>query len=239
MEESKKYFNLFTPRSHCPNCEKHISFFYLIPIIGYLLQNGKCKTCKNKISLLYLINEASHLVFGLLLFHFLGFSLVLIVSFILFSIFYVLFVLDLKHFYLPINLNILIGIIGLVSNSIFDLFIPALEYGIFKSSFMYSAFGLILGFFTLWAINYVYKIIRKKEGIGGGDFILFGGIGSIAGPLALAPILFFGSVCSLFFALINRKKYKEEIPLGAGLILGLLIYIFIKFFELSDNLLVI
>ena len=239
MEESNKYFNLFTPRSHCPSCKKSISIFYLIPIISYLLQHGKCKTCKNKISILYLFNEISHLVFGLLLFHYLGFSLVFILSFLMFSIFYVLLVLDLKYFYLPFSLNILIVITGLFSNTIFDLFIPTSEYGIYMSSFMYSALGLILGFFSLWVINFVYKIIRKKEGIGGGDFILFGGIGSITGPLALAPILFFGSVCSLFFLFMNRKKYKDEVPLGAGLILGLFIYVFIKFFELSDNLLVI
>tara|TARA_B100001093_G_C26410449_1_gene835283 strand:- start:48 stop:494 length:447 start_codon:yes stop_codon:yes gene_type:complete len=148
-------------------------------------------------------------------------------------------VLDLKHFYLPFSLNILIAIIGLISNSVFGLYIPTLENSILKSSFLYSALGLMLGFFSLWTINFVYKLIRKKEGIGGGDFILFGGIGSVAGPIALAPILFFGSVCSLFFVFMNRKKYKEEIPLGSGLILGLFIYIFSKFFELSDNLLVI
>ena len=239
MEESNKYFNLFSPRSHCPSCKKSISIFSLIPIISYLVQHGKCKTCKKKISIAYLTNEVTHLVFGLLLFHFLGFSIVFILSFLLFIIFYVLFVLDLKHFYLPFSLNILIAIIGLFSNSTFGLFITTSEYGIFTSPFMYSVVGLILGFFSLWIINFIHKIIRRKEGIGGGDFILFAGIGSVAGPLALAPILFLGSVCSLFFLFMNRKKYRDEIPLGAGLILGLFIYVFLKFFELLDNLLVI
>jgi prepilin signal peptidase PulO-like enzyme (type II secretory pathway) len=82
-------------------------------------------------------------------------------------------------------------------------------------------------------------LISKKDGIGGGDFILFGGIGSLLGPFSLGLILFMASLFGCLMFLIDRKKNKEQIPLGSCLILGSICYFLIKNFELLDNFLVI
>ena len=95
------------------------------------------------------------------------------------------------------------------------------------------------GYLSLWIVNFFFKIMHKKDGIGGGDFILFGGIGTIVGPLALAPILFIGSLSAILIILTQPKKFKREIPLGSGLILGLFIFISLIYFELFENILVI
>jgi len=92
---------------------------------------------------------------------------------------------------------------------------------------------------SLWTVNFIYRLITKKDGIGGGDFILFAGLGSIAGPLALAPILFLGSLSALLIAITNLKKYSNEVPLGSGLILGFIFYVLLKYFELLVNIVVI
>ena len=92
---------------------------------------------------------------------------------------------------------------------------------------------------SLWTVNFIYRLITKKDGIGGGDFILFAGLGSIAGPLALAPILFLGSISALLIVITDQKKYSKEVPLGSGLILGFIFYVLLKYFELLGNLIVI
>ena len=43
------------------------------------------------------------------------------------------------------------------------------------------------------------------DGIGGGDFILFGSLGALFGPFALAFILFLGSVSGCVIFLVFRK----------------------------------
>jgi prepilin signal peptidase PulO-like enzyme (type II secretory pathway) len=76
-------------------------------------------------------------------------------------------------------------------------------------------------------------LLKKQDGIGGGDFLLLGGIGSLIGPISLAPVIFIGSLATLFVGLIGKNDLKKELPLGSGFIIGLLIYLLIKFFELS------
>lgn len=43
--------------SYCPNCNKKLGFFELIPVLSYLILGGKCKHCKQKIRIRYLILE--------------------------------------------------------------------------------------------------------------------------------------------------------------------------------------
>ena len=43
--------------SMCFSCGKKLSWFELIPLISFTIQNGKCRTCKSKISWQYPIVE--------------------------------------------------------------------------------------------------------------------------------------------------------------------------------------
>ena len=53
MEFTDAKLNLLTPRSHCPECKKSISLINLIPLFGFLIQQGKCINCKVAISYKY------------------------------------------------------------------------------------------------------------------------------------------------------------------------------------------
>ena len=236
--EKNKEINLFFPRSHCPHCKKQISLINLIPLIGFIKQRGKCKNCEESISLMYPFNELLHLLVGILVIYFFEISLISLIIYTIFFVLYVLFILDLKFFYLPIGLNIFLGILGISTNSIFDLSISNMDILNLGSASL-SILGYSAGFLSLWAVNFIYRLITKKDGIGGGDFILFAGLGSIAGPLALAPILLLGSISALLIVITDLKKYSKEVPLGSGLILGFLFYVLLKYFELLENLIVI
>ena len=99
--------------------------------------------------------------------------------------------------------------------------------------FKLSLYGFICGYSILWLINFCFKFLKKQDGIGGGDFLLLAGIGSLVGPISLAPVIFLGSVATLSLALIGKYDLKNQLPLGSGLIIGLLIYLIITIFELS------
>ena len=233
IEFSITDINLFLPRSHCPKCKQNISFINLIPLVGYLLQKGRCMNCEEVISYKYPLHELIHLITGLFIYLNFGINLISALIYILFTIFYILFECDLQKLFLPFYLNILISIFGFsiaFNGTIFHIE----SFGIISTSqFILSIYGFIGGYFILWFINICYRFLKEKDGIGGGDFLLLGGIGSLVGPFSLAPIIFIGSISTLLLALSSKLNTNEELPLGSGLIAGLGIYLLASFFELS------
>ena len=66
-------------------------------------------------------------------------------------------------------------------------------------------------------------MMRSIDGIGSGDFLLLGGIGSVFGASAIGPILLIGSSITLCLYVFNKNKDKE-LPLGFGLGLAGIFY---------------
>ena len=217
-------FPLYKIRSSCPSCSKKIDIINLIPVVGFLIQKGKCKFCGSNISKFYLFTEIFFLLIGILLVYNYGISLSTIIYTIIIFCFYILFVLDYKYLYLPLYINLLIVLIGVTFNARFQLFLDEtfLIFGITPISF--TLYGFFFGYSSLWFINFIYKFIKKKDGIGGGDFILFGGIGSIHGPIALPLILLIGSFLGCLYFIFSKKSSNSMLPFGSFLILSSFIY---------------
>ncbi len=234
-----KISDLIYPRSRCPTCKKQISSLNLIPLIGFLRQQGKCINCKSKISFFYPITEIFFLILGIFIVLNYGYSILSIYLFLILTIFYILFFLDLNFLYLPLPLNISITVLGLTGNTFFSLAIEDSIYIFNISPLWFSIFGFLIGYIFLYLVNYFFKIYKGIDGIGGGDFILFGGIGSIFGPLSLGPILFLSSVLGVLYFVFFVKMNRSELPLGSFLILGSCCYFFIKTFELFEDYLVL
>ncbi|MGB9613409.1 MAG: prepilin peptidase, partial [Candidatus Margulisiibacteriota bacterium] len=54
LPQSKSIIN---PPSHCPRCQKRLSFFDLLPILSFFLMRGKCRYCGAPISWRYPLVE--------------------------------------------------------------------------------------------------------------------------------------------------------------------------------------
>jgi prepilin signal peptidase PulO-like enzyme (type II secretory pathway) len=130
-------------------------------------------------------------------------------------------------------------VLGLTGNVFFSLAIEDTSYILNISPLFFSILGFIIGYSFLYLINFLYKIYKGIDGIGGGDFILFGGIGTVFGPLSLGPILFLSSTLGLLYFIFVVKMKNDKLPLGSFLILGSFCYFFIKTFELFENYLVL
>ncbi|WP_373695321.1 prepilin peptidase [Nicoliella lavandulae] len=55
--------SIVMPRSHCNYCMTTLKWYDLVPVISYLLLNGRCRYCRSTISKSTIINEV---IFGLL-----------------------------------------------------------------------------------------------------------------------------------------------------------------------------
>lgn len=207
--------NILKPRSFCPHCKSQLSIIQLIPFMGYLYSRGICLACNAKINRLYLFNEL--IITAFILFIFSKLALANISSWLIVLIIislYIQSIIDLQtlHLFQPISAILILS--GLILNISVEFFTVPLD----------SFLGLIFGYGILFCINEVYKMIRSKDGIGSGDFLLLGGIGSIFGASAIGPILLIGSSITLCLYAINKDK---ELPLGFGLAIGAIFYCFL------------
>ena len=220
-------------RSSCPACSKKIDAINLIPLLGFMIQGGKCKFCNSNISKFYPFTEMFFLLIGILLITNYGIGLSTIVYTVIIFCFYILFFLDYKYLYLPVYINLLIVFFGVIFNAKYQLFIDETFLILGIKPILFTLYGLVFGYSSLWLINLMFKVIKKKDGIGGGDFILFGGIGSIHGPIALPVILLIGSFLGCLYFIFSKKTIDSELPFGSFLILGSSVYFVLNLMNFS------
>lgn len=121
---------------------------------------------------------------------------------------------DARYFRLPLVSNIIFLMAGLV--------VGHLAFGISKSD---ALIGAGAGYLGLAAVAAAYRSLRGREGLGGGDPILLGGIGAWLGWQVLPTILLFAALSGLAFAVLQRlfrprrtAWQVQRIPLGTCLI---------------------
>jgi leader peptidase (prepilin peptidase)/N-methyltransferase len=93
-----------------------------------------------------------------------------------------------------------------------------------------AVFGLLLGGGSLFIIAWTYQLIRKKEGMGGGDIKLLAMIGALIGWKGVLFTIFFssavGTLSGILLMLNEKKGMKLAIPFGPFLSLGAISHIF-------------
>lgn len=73
-----------------------------------------------------------------------------------------------------------------------------------------AIFGAFIAYAFLFLLSSLFKILRKKDGIGQGDLKLFAAIGAWTGTMQLPLILFLASLFSLFFIIIRKIVTREK-----------------------------
>jgi leader peptidase (prepilin peptidase)/N-methyltransferase len=218
--------SIVSPGSACPNCGYHLKFYDNIPIISYLLLGGKCRKCKQKISIQYPIIElitallfiAVYLKFGLTLLFVKYAVFIFLLSAAAFTDLFTAF--DKENFecgIIPDEISIGGTIIGII----ISIFTPL--------GLLNSVIGAAVGFLILFLPAMFFKIIMKKEGMGGGDIKLFMMIGAFLGWQPMFFVLFvsslLGTIIGIPFILLKKDK-EYMIPFGPFISLSTLIYIF-------------
>ena len=209
------------PASFCTNCKTKIKWFDNIPILSWLSLKGRCRLCHKTIKIRYCIVELlTALIFSYSFLKF-GFSYTAIYWIALFSILLLLFFIDSETFYLPDIFTFTLILLALVGSYL----------EITQITFLDSLIGGLIGFFVLYATNFLYKTVRNVDGFGAGDFKLLAGLGAWFGWPHLLIIIGLSSVVALLFislmTLFMKRKYQRNtmLPFGPFLILsGLIMY---------------
>jgi len=211
--------SLVRPGSHCPQCEKPIRFYDNIPLLSYLILRGRCRSCQGRISPRYFIVEMLTALLSVAIVRNFGPGLESAVYLVFFCALLVIIFIDLDTFSIPD----LITLPGMVAGLAASFVLPSM--GIVK-----SLAGLAAGGGILFAVAFGYQILRKREGIGGGDIKLLAMIGSFVGMPGVIFTLFTSSLVGALAGLLLMARDKSGgatmIPYGPFLSLGAMGYVF-------------
>ena len=194
--------NVAKGRSFCPICKNKIKWFDNIPFFSFLFLKGKCRQCSKPISFQYLVVELLSAISFVIIFHLYGISITTLLLLILSIFFIIIFFIDLKHFIIPNVLTFPLMVIGFLKS--FD---PNLNQTIFPN-YINSLIGGLFGYLIIWSIIFLYKNIRKKEGMGLGDAKLMAVIGFWFGWISIPFTIFISSTVALIIvipSLINQS----------------------------------
>ena len=213
---------IISGRSLCPKCKKKINWYDNLPLISFIILNRRCRNCKKTISSRYFIVELiTGITFFIIYLNFDNLYTIIFLS-ILALILIMIFFIDLENFIIPDNLNFAIMGLAIIKN-FFPNFNTSLVHDINQ-----SIIGGIIGYLTIWLIIFLYKAIKKIDGMGLGDAKLMAGIGLLFGWQSIPLVLFISSILGLVFvipALIKKQKnMRSEIPFGPFIIISALIY---------------
>ena len=209
-------------RSFCPKCKKKINWYDNLPLFSFLILKMKCRNCNKKISPRYFIVELLTGITFLIIFLSFNSLVTLIFLCVLSLILIMIFFIDLENFIIPDVLNFSIMFLALLKN-----FLPNLNTS-FVQEINQSIIGGIVGYLSIWIIIFLYKTIKKIDGMGLGDAKLIAGIGLLFGWQSIPFVLFISSVLGLIFvipSLLNKKKnMRSEIPFGPFIIAAGIVY---------------
>ncbi len=211
--------SIVKPRSHCFHCKKQVPWYDNIPMVSWFVLLGKCRFCKAPFSFRYVLVEYLMALAFVFCYHQFGFSWFLLEALIFVFGLIVSSFIDFDHMILPDEFTLgglALGLIGAAINPERE-FLPAL-------------FGVLLGGGFLWLMAYIYFLITKVEGMGGGDIKLLAWIGAVLGwkaiPFVIMTAAISGSTVGLALTWKQRKGLKTMIPFGPYLAFGAILYLF-------------
>lgn len=208
-------FNLFVPRSACPQCGHLIAWYENLPLLSYLFLKGRCSACGQAIPLRYPVVELlTGAFFAWVVAQFGEVSTVhVIAGFVLVAFLIALAFIDLDTYLLPDSLTLPLLWIGLLLN-LDARFVPLEE----------AVIGAVAGYLVLWAVYWLFKLTTGKEGMGYGDFKLLAALGAWFGWKMLLPIVLLssllGALVGIALILFAGHARAKPIPFGPYLVLG-------------------
>jgi len=207
------------PRSMCSNCGTLIAAYDNIPVLSYLWLKGRCRHCQIKISLRYQMVELLGGLFALGTFLKFGLTLEALIYYLFFAALLIVTFIDIDHRIIP-NVITLPGIPICFAAS---FALPTITY-------REALLGILIGGGSLFLVAWIYSLITKKEGMGGGDIKLLAMMGAIVGWQGVLFTIFLaslvGTLAGLAAMLQSRKGMKLAVPFGPFLSIGSITYIF-------------
>jgi leader peptidase (prepilin peptidase)/N-methyltransferase len=214
-----RHESIVHPASRCPRCKTAIRAADNIPLVSFAILCGRCRHCRWRIPWRYPAVEAA--TAGLFLLSFLQFGLtvtgigMIVLGFLLLG----LAVMDAETRRLP-DAFTLPGIgLGLV----FSVLRPASTLPGRLTNMGLALAWATAAALTVLAIRWLYRLVRRKEGMGLGDAKLLAMIAAWLGPALTLLTLFLGVLVAALvgvFWIVSRGRrgsLSARLPFGAFL----------------------
>ena len=219
--------SLLSPPSRCPKCRKRLKWYDNIPLVSWLLLQGRCRNCRKPISWQYpLVEGFTGLFFALAFWKFGDEPLRLAFVLFLGTVSILLSGIDVRTLTLPDQILFPCMTAALLTAS----FNPWLGDD-WKGRWSSLVPGFLVGGGFLWAFSLIGARLFKREAIGGGDIKLLAALGMYLGWEPAVNGLFLGSVlCALWggtLLALGRVKPKTPLPYGPFLCAGCLLVLFV------------
>lgn len=201
-------------RSRCDSCRARLGVRDLVPLLSFILSRGHCRRCGSAIAAFNPAIELAASAVALSVVPFacgaaawawcvLGWGLLALAW------------IDWEWLILPDVLTLPLIVAGIAMGGI-D---PSLGYG-------ERSLGALLGYASFSLLAWVYRAVRRRDGLGGGDAKLLAVAGSWLGPASLPNVVMIAAMGALVWTLgrsvaARRKVSDEPIPFGPFLALGI------------------
>ena len=193
--------SILFPGSRCDSCMAKIAIYRNIPILSFLLQNGKCHNCGKRIRKIYFVLEILMPSLFLILYLYYGLSLGFFYRAFVFSILIAASLIDIETHIIPDRFYIILIISGFIFSILRDTpeswFLGMAAYGL-PVLLLYSASDFI-----------------HKEIIGFGDVKLICAVGGFISYSGLKNLLWFyetlyicAGIFSIFLILFRKRTLK-------------------------------
>ncbi|EFT4510248.1 prepilin peptidase [Salmonella enterica subsp. enterica serovar Stanley] len=200
--------SLAWPPSHCPVCHHRIQFYDNIPVLSWLVLRGKCRHCRTRIPAVYPLTEAITGLWFAGVYLCLGDPLTTLLTFsgaadllpplVLFCLLYCITVTDIRHYLIPDVLSLGLLWVGLIFS----------VCGMLPVTPFQSVSGCVLAYCLIRAVQLGYRVIRRHEGLGGGDAKLFAAASVWVGLSQVPWLILFSAVCG--GVLYGIKKFYQR-----------------------------
>ena len=194
-------------RSACDACGAGLRAWELIPLLSWAILRGRCRRCGAKIDPRHPAIELAAAMLGAVALAAHPGPLGLVTA--LFGWWLLLIaIIDLEHLWLPDRLTLPLIPLGL-----------AAAWAGFGPALPERAAGAALGWAVLFLIAWLYRRLRGREGMGGGDPNMLGAVGAWVGAWQLPSILLGAGLLGLLMALAMRLRGEtvtatSRLPLG-------------------------
>lgn len=195
-------------RSACDGCGRQLRALELVPLVSGLAIGTETRCCRTTIAPLHRQIEFLAALIG-------GVSLVMgeptqglalaVFGWLLLP----LGVLDLRHFWLPDRLIVLLAACGLAGGTVLT-----------GEPLLHRVAAALVAGGGLAGVAFCYRLVRGRDGLGAGDPKLIAAIALWLGPLLTSSAFLAACLIGLTDALVRRRGAAESIPLGLFFAIG-------------------